>query len=243
MKKVLVITSGGLDSTVLLYAHIANGDNVRALGVDYGQRHKVELEYALKTANALKIPFMVARMDSLSELLPGSSQTSNHVAVPEGHYAAENMKATVVPNRNMILLAVAMGHALAHNCEAVSYAAHAGDHAIYPDCRPEFADAMDAAARLCDWKPMRLLRPFIHLTKSEIVAKGASLKVDFSQTYSCYAGKPGIHCGRCGTCVERAESFCEAGIKDPTKYESPEFFRTVKAPLVTEPSRQTQRLD
>jgi len=229
MKKVLVITSGGLDSTVLLYQHVVAGDYVRALGVNYGQRHQIELQYAARNAHSLGVPFTIANMSSLAELLPGSSQTSVSVPVPEGHYAAENMKATVVPNRNMILLSLAIGHAIAHGCNHVSYAAHAGDHAIYPDCRPVFADAMDAVAQVCDWTPVRLLRPFIHMTKTQIVLEGNRLGVDFSQTYSCYAGQPGIHCGRCGTCVERAESFAEAGVKDPTNYESPDFFRTAKA--------------
>jgi 7-cyano-7-deazaguanine synthase len=230
MKKVLVITSGGLDSTVLLHHHIAIGDQVRALGVDYGQRHACELNCALSQANALEIPFTIARMASLAELLPGSSQTSESVAVPEGHYAADNMKATVVPNRNMILLALAMGHAIAHKFDFVSYAAHAGDHAIYPDCRPDFAEGMDKVAQLCDWRPLRLLRPFIKMSKTEIVKRGDELKVDFARTYSCYAGKPGVHCGRCGTCVERAESFRDAGVPDPTNYADAEFFRKVSAP-------------
>jgi len=223
MKKVLIITSGGMDSAVLLRHHIKGGDQVRALGIDYGQRHSCELDCARHQASSLEIPFVVARLNNLSRILPGSSLTSADVATPEGHYTAENMKATVVPNRNMILLAVAMGHAIATGCEFVSYAAHAGDHAIYPDCRPEFADAMDAVAKLCDWKPLGLLRPFIHMTKAEIVAHGFELGVDFSRTYSCYAGVPGVHCGRCGTCVERAEAFYNAGVADPTKYKDAQF--------------------
>ena len=228
MKKVLVITSGGLDSAVLLHHHVNGGDWVRALAIDYGQRHKCELQCAEIQAFNLSVPFAVAHLPSLASIIPGSSQTSD-VPVPEGHYTAENMKATVVPNRNMILLAVAIGHAIATEVEFVSYAAHSGDHAIYPDCRPEFADAMDAVAKVCHETPLGLLRPFIRKTKAEIVTYGSELNVDFAQTYSCYQGKPGVHCGRCGTCCERAESFQVAGVPDPTVYTDPDYFRQVMA--------------
>lgn len=221
--KIVVITSGGMDSTVLLHYLAQEGHELRALAVDYGQRHKCELECAHDQAESLGIPFMVARLDSLAELLPGSSLTSGSVPVPEGHYTADNMKATVVPNRNMILLSVAMGHAIAHKFEAVAYAAHAGDHAIYPDCREEFAVAMNAVAQLCDWSPLKLVRPFIHRTKADIVDLGSKLHVDFSRTHSCYSGVPEVHCGRCGTCVERAEAFYLSAVPDPTNYADSEF--------------------
>lgn len=228
MKKVLVITSGGMDSAVLLHHHLRGGDQVRALAINYGQRHRIELLRAERQAAYNEVPFCVADLSNLGRLLPGSSQTSPNVAVPEGHYAADNMKATVVPNRNMILLSVAIGHAIASGADFVSYAAHSGDHAIYPDCRPEFASAMDAVAQLCDWRPISLLRPFIHMTKAEIVSLGAELKVDFAATYSCYAGGE-QHCGRCGTCVERVLAFKEAGVPDPTIYADPNFAEEAQA--------------
>lgn len=215
--KTVVITSGGMDSAVLL-AHLKKeGYEARALSINYGQRHRHELQFASVQAALLGVPHIVVDMCSLKMALPGSSQTDNKVPVPHGHYAAENMKLTVVPNRNMILLAVAIGHAIAHECDSVAYGAHAGDHAIYPDCRPAFADAMRVAASLCDYRPIQLLRPFIDKTKAEIVRLGAEVGVDFSMTYSCYEGDT-THCGRCGTCVERILAFREAHVPDPTNY-------------------------
>ncbi len=212
--KTLLIFSGGMDSTVLLYKLKAQGRDVATLGFDYGQRHKKELEYAAATAKKLGVPFEVADMSGLRNLLRGSSQTDAGVEVPEGHYADETMKLTVVPNRNMIMLAIAAGHAMSIGADAVAYAAHAGDHAIYPDCRPEFADALDHAISLADWRRVRIERPFIGITKTEIAATGYMLGVPFVDTWSCYKGGA-LHCGKCGTCVERREAL---GAQDPTTY-------------------------
>jgi 7-cyano-7-deazaguanine synthase len=206
-----------MDSAVLLQHHIHNGDEVRAIAFDYGQRHSVELDHADLMATDKGIPFVVADVSCMAELLPGSSQTDKKVAVPEGKYDEDTMKATVVPNRNMIMLSIAIGHAIAHKCDAVSYAAHGGDHAIYPDCRPEFADAVNACAALCDWHKVELVRPFITISKADICQRGNELGVDFSKTWSCYKGED-EHCGRCGTCVERREAFYLAGVTDPTIY-------------------------
>lgn len=224
MKKVVVLTSGGMDSTTLLHHHTKAGDEVRAIGFNYGQLHQKELEFAHYQANALGVPFEEVDLSELAFILPGSSQTDGMVRVPEGHYSEESMKATVVPNRNMILLSIAIGHAIAHKMDFVSYAAHAGDHAIYPDCRPEFAEWLNEGPSkgLCDWRKVELLRPFIDITKADIVRKGTELGVDFSKTWSCYKGVD-LHCGRCGTCVERVLSFKEAGFKDPVQYVDPEF--------------------
>ena len=140
--------------------------------------------------------------------------------MPEGHYAEESMKQTVVPNRNMVLLSLATAWAVATKSEAVAYAAHMGDHAIYPDCRPEFAEAMSDAMRLCDWHSIKMLRPFLYpvpMDKTAIVKLGTGLKVPFELTWSCYVGGD-KHCGRCGTCRERVESFQLAGVADPTEY-------------------------
>lgn len=215
--KIVLILSGGMDSTVLLYDHVAKGDDVRAIGVDYGQRHSRELLFASANCAKLGVPFQVVDISSVAALLPGSSQTDRTVDVPLGHYAEDNMKKTVVPNRNMIMLSIAMGHAIAHKFDAVSYAAHAGDHTIYPDCRPEFAYALGKAALLADWHQVSLQRPFINLTKADIVERGSRLGVDFAFTWSCYKGEE-VHCGRCGTCIERREAFYLAGVKDPTVY-------------------------
>ena len=129
------------------------------------------------------------------------------------------MKSTVVPNRNMILLSIAAGHALSIGAQQIAYAAHSGDHAIYPDCRNEFADAMAEAIRLCDWSPLELSRPFVDWSKADIVRRGAALKLPFETTWSCYKGGA-THCGRCGTCIERREAFDLAGVHDPSEYAS-----------------------
>ena len=216
MKSVLVY-SGGLDSTVLLYHLLAAGHEVHALSVNYGQRHRCELERAAEICTRVKVPHQTADLSPVQSLLAGSSLTSPEIEVAEGHYTEENMKTTVVPNRNMILLSLATGHGLSIGADQVAYAAHSGDHAIYPDCRNEFADAMANAIRLCDWNSIELSRPFVDWTKADIVRRGAELDVPFELTWSCYKGGE-IHCGRCGTCIERREAFDLAGVKDPTPY-------------------------
>ncbi|HUG92462.1 MAG TPA: 7-cyano-7-deazaguanine synthase QueC [Planctomycetaceae bacterium] len=217
--KTLAIFSGGLDSTVLIHELLAAGDEVLALSVNYGQRHRVELEHAGRIAARLGIEWRLADLSAITPLLGGSSQTSPDVPVPHGHYTAESMKQTVVPNRNMILLSVAAGWAITRRADRLAYAAHAGDHTIYPDCRPVFVDAMRRSLSLADWHPLDLFCPFLTLTKSEIVARGAALGVDFAATWSCYEGGA-VHCGRCGTCYERREAFQRAGVADPTCYGS-----------------------
>jgi 7-cyano-7-deazaguanine synthase len=215
--KTILIYSGGLDSTVLLYRLRSEGHEVRCLSVDYGQRHRRELGCAAEICRLAGVEHRVADLSSIRPLLAGSSQTDD-LAVPEGHYAEETMKLTVVPNRNMILLAVAIGWAVSLKYDAVAYAAHGGDHPVYPDCRPEFIAAMEAASALCDWHKVRVLSPFTGMTKADIVRAGAALGVPFGRTWSCYKGGE-RHCGRCGTCVERREAFQLAGVTDPTEYE------------------------
>jgi 7-cyano-7-deazaguanine synthase len=215
--KTVLIYSGGMDSTVLLYHLLDAGQSVAALSVDYGQRHKREIEAAAAICGRLEVEHRIADLQGLAPLMTGSSLTDPSVEVPHGHYEEETMKATVVPNRNMLLLATATAWALARKAETVAYAAHSGDHAIYPDCREEFAEAMDRAIQLADWHKVRLQRPFVELSKADIVRRGAELGVPFAETWSCYEGGE-VHCGRCGTCVERREAFHLAGVKDPTVY-------------------------
>ena len=215
--KSLVVHSGGMDSTVLLYQLLQAGDEVKALSINYGQRHSRELEAARALCAELGVEHRVADLSGLSDLLAGSALTSSDIEVPEGHYAEDNMKATVVPNRNMILLSVAAGWAISSKYDRIAYAAHSGDHAIYPDCRNEFAEASDGAIRLADWHEVSLYRPFVDMTKADIVSLGAKLGVPFEKTWSCYKGQD-LHCGRCGTCVERREAFYLAGVDDPTTY-------------------------
>jgi len=215
--KTVLIYSGGLDSSVLLYHLRAAGHEIHALSVDYGQRHRCELDCAAQLCAKLQIKNPVADLSGLQPLLAGSSLTSPEIEVAEGHYTEENMKSTVVPNRNMILLAIATGHALSIQATQIAYAAHSGDHAIYPDCRNEFADAMATAIELADWEKVELSRPFVNWTKADIVRRGAELGLPFEQTWSCYKGGE-LHCGRCGTCIERREAFDLAKVNDPTRY-------------------------
>lgn len=213
----VLIYSGGMDSTVLLWRLRSQGHQVKALGINYGQRHGKELTIGRELCREAGIPFDVADLSGLRDLLGGSSQTDPTIPVPDGHYAAESMKATVVPNRNMIMLSVAIGHAVSLKYDAVAYAAHGGDHTIYPDCRPEFAALIAETAAICDWHPVQLLRPFIDKTKADIAAMGARLDAPLARTWSCYKGLD-VQCGVCGTCVERREAFTNAGIPDLTEY-------------------------
>lgn len=215
--KTVLIYSGGLDSTALMYKLKSEGHQVVALGINYGQRHKKELAAAAHLAHDIGVPFRIADLSGITHLLAGSSQTSPDIEVPEGHYAEESMKKTVVPNRNMIMLAVGIGHAVSIKAQAVAYGAHAGDHAIYPDCREEFASAMATAALLCDWAQIKMLRPFIDMTKTQIATLAHQLGVPIARTWSCYKGGD-LHCGKCGTCTERIEALAGSGFGDPTAY-------------------------
>ena len=215
--KSIVVHSGGMDSSVLLYQLVNAGVEVKTISIDYGQRHKKEIQLAREMANSLGIEHQVADLTSITHLLAGSALTSPEIEVPEGHYAEDNMKATVVPNRNMILLAVATGWAVSQKFDQVAYAAHSGDHAIYPDCRTEFADVLGQAIEMADWQKVSLFRPFVDITKADVVKIGHELGVPFEKTWSCYKGED-LHCGKCGTCVERREAFHLAGVEDPTEY-------------------------
>ena len=215
--KAVVLFSGGLDSTVLVYDLLNEGADLKLLSIDYGQRHEKELKSSSEIAEYLELKHEILRLPMLNNLLGGSALTDPSILLPEGHYAEDSMKATVVPNRNMILLSLAAGHAISLQFDTVAYAAHAGDHTIYPDCRPEFATAMDEAFKLCDWNTVSLYRPFVQLSKHDLVRKGKELGVPFEKTWSCYAGND-KHCGKCGTCVERKEAFELVGLLDPTEY-------------------------
>lgn len=214
---VVVIYSGGMDSFTLLHLARARGYQVHALSFDYGQRHVRELECAGKVCDDAGIPHKIIDIRALGAVMAGSALTSD-VNVPEGHYEEDSMKATVVPNRNMILLSLATGYAVTAGASAVWYGAHGGDHAIYPDCRPAFVEKMDAVCRVANYESVGIEAPFMAMDKSEILAEGLKLGLDYSQSWTCYNGRDKA-CGRCGSCVERLEAFAAHGLVDPLPYE------------------------
>lgn len=217
--KVVVLCSGGMDSATALHWARRAHEVVAALSFDYGAKHNHrEIPCAAAQAAALGVAHEVIRLDFIGQRF-ASDLLASGGAIPEGHYADENMRRTVVPFRNGIMLAAAGGLAESRGAAGVVIAAHGGDHAIYPDCREEFMRAMGAALRLGTYAGVALLRPFIALDKAGIAAEGARLGVDFARTWSCYKGGA-RHCGRCGTCVERREAFIKAGLVDPTDYEA-----------------------
>ena len=217
MEKAIVVVSGGMDSTTLLYDVKHGGYDVGAISFDYGQKHRKELRCAEQTCCKLGIKHSVISLDVLNALAP-SALTRKDWDVPEGHYADENMKQTVVPNRNMVMIALATSYAINKKAKYLFYGVHSGDHAIYPDCRPSFYNYMKEVIMRCDWHEIILKAPYIMLDKGDIAIKGKKLKVDYSLTWTCYKGREKA-CGKCGSCVERLEAFEKAGIHDPLKYE------------------------
>ena len=217
--KSLVLLSGGMDSVTALYHARRDHEVVGAVSFDYGSKHNSrELPFAVEHAELLEIPHTIIPLEFMARYF-ASDLLQTGAPVPEGHYEEQSMKKTVVPFRNGIMLSIAAGLAESKEAEGIVIAAHAGDHAIYPDCREEYMSAQARAIELGTYANIRVLRPFIGMSKSEIVLRGVELGVDFARTWSCYVGG-NIHCGRCGTCVERREAFLLAGIHDPTAYES-----------------------
>lgn len=220
--RAVAVVSGGMDSVTL--AHLLAVDyQLTLVSIDYGQRHVKELVYAARAADRLGAQHHVVDLRSVTKLLTGSALTDPTVAVPHGHYAAPTMAATVVPNRNATMLSVATAIAIAQGATAVATGVHAGDHAVYPDCRPEFIEAFQAMALVANEgflaDGFEVLAPFVHQSKADIAALGDRLGVPWDQTWSCYEGAE-LHCGRCGTCVERIEAFQLANVTDPTEYQS-----------------------
>lgn len=269
----VAVVSGGLDSTTMLYQLVKDENVPYVVSFDYGQRHAKELEYARWNASNLKLPHTIVNLRWLSPVFNMAGSTSSLVGgsdVPEGHYAQDNMKATVVPNRNMIMLSIAAGLAVSSGAEFVATAVHAGDHFIYPDCRPDFITALDAAILIGNEgfdgfhrgmiqkkKPEgfggasgehfplpesglneygALYTPYLNKTKADIAYRAFELGVPINMTWSCYKGGE-IHCGRCGTCVERLEAIADAHqvlaendipfLSDDTGYEDDEYWKTV----------------
>ncbi|MFP2769561.1 7-cyano-7-deazaguanine synthase QueC [Oceanisphaera sp. KMM 10153] len=222
--KALLICSGGFDSVTLAYRLAAEQSLGALLTFDYGQRHKKEIDAARLCAERLGVPHLVMDIGHIGRQLSGSALTDD-IDVPHGHYSEENMKLTVVPNRNAIMLTIAFGVAAARGLDTVALAVHGGDHFIYPDCRPGFirlfgemqARALDGVAEVA------LFAPYVDSDKTEIARNAARLAVPVSDTWSCYEGGD-VHCGRCGTCVERIEAMTLAGVVDPTAYQDKEYW-------------------
>ncbi|KND17806.1 7-cyano-7-deazaguanine synthase [Pannonibacter phragmitetus] len=214
-----------MDSVTLAHKVAQEHELIGLVSFNYGQRHLKELDFARACAEDLGVEHIVIDISGIGRQLSGSALTDD-VAVPDGHYAEETMRITVVPNRNAIMLAIAFGIAAARGAEAVATAVHGGDHFIYPDCRPGFTEAFETMQRqaLAGVADVRLYTPYVHTDKAAIAAEGVRLGVDYTRSWSCYKGGE-IHCGRCGTCVERREAFHMAGAEDPTTYADPDFWK------------------
>lgn len=219
-KTAVAIFSGGLDSTTMLYHMIANGWTIKsAVTFYYGQKHKKEIEYAMRTCSKLGIRHHIIDLDAsgmTSAFNEGDTTRSllsdSEDAIPEGHYSEQSMKATVVPNRNMIMISIAGGIAVAENAQCVAVGVHQGDHFIYPDCREPFIFAAAKALVLGNegFGDMRgIIAPFLDGDKTRIAIEALRLNVPIHESWSCYKGDD-IHCGRCGTCVERLEALHDA---------------------------------
>lgn len=225
-KNIILSFSGGLDSTCLLLKLLADGDQVRCLSVDYGQRHRKELDAAHNICVVMGVEHKIVDLSSVAQLMAGSSQTDKSVPVPHGRYDDEVMRITVVPNRNAILLSVAGAWAVSTKSDAIAYAAHKGDISCYPDCREEFVRPLTEAFEHADWHKFTIERPFIHMSKGEIAVAGLEAERKLcgehvtsncsvlALSWTCYEGgdQP---CGLCGACTERREAFEFAGVHDP----------------------------
>lgn len=217
-EKVVVIYSGGMDSYTVLNHALRQGFEVYALTFDYGQRHVKEIEYAQKACAELNVHHKIVDISAINSIIAGSSLTDD-IEVPEGHYEAENMKQTVVPNRNMILLSLAVGYAVSLEATKVFYGAHSGDHAIYPDCRPEFVKKMQDVCAIANYEAVDITVPYLNVDKIAILEDGLKMGLDYSNTWTCYNGREKA-CGNCGACQERLEAFEKNNATDPLEYES-----------------------
>ena len=217
MKDAVIVVSGGMDSVTMLHEY--RDEIGLAITFDYGSTQNArEREYAVLHCKRLGISHLVIPLEFMHKYFK-SSLLGSAEDIPEGDYDDANMKSTVVPFRNGIMLAIACGIAESNGLKRVMIANHGGDHAIYPDCRPEFVAAMSAAMRNGTYEHVEVYAPYTNLTKAEIARHGAALGLDYSETYSCYKGGE-KHCGKCGTCRERRQALEEAGISDPTEYET-----------------------
>ncbi|RUR55684.1 7-cyano-7-deazaguanine synthase QueC [Vreelandella populi] len=215
----VVIYSGGMDSYTVLHRAIREGLNVHALSFNYGQRHARELDVATQVCQQLAIPHQVVDIRAIHGLIDNSALTNSDKAMPNGDYADDNLRSTVVPNRNMILLSLAIAKAVNIGAGRVDYGAHGGDHVLYPDCRPEFVEAMNQVAGIANFEPVTLHAPYLKATKAEILRDGLSMGLDYQHTWTCYEGRE-LACGTCGSCRERLDAFATNNAVDPLAYAS-----------------------
>jgi len=217
--KAVVVMSGGLDSTVLLHYVKSLGYDVYGISFDYKQRHRKELDFAKYWGNKICKEWKLVDLGFMKDIASNSALTDYDVKLPEEHYTNENQRVTVVPNRNMVMLSIAVAWAENIGADVVFYGAHANDRAVYPDCKEEFVDALSKASEEGTYNKVRVIAPFVNSYKWQLVQLGDKKGVDFSKTWSCYEGKE-KHCGKCATCQERKEAFEMAGVEDPTEYEN-----------------------
>ena len=215
--RAVVIYSGGMDSYTVLHRALREGYEVHALSFHYGQRHARELDVARQVCESLGVAHQVVDIRAIHGLIGASALTDTTQQMPRADYAEDNMKATIVPNRNMILLSLAIGHAVNLEAELCYYGAHGGDHAIYPDCRPEFVERMNDVAAIANYTPVEICAPYLHASKHDILAEGLQMGLDYAQTWTCYLGEA-LACGECGSCRERLQAFALQGLVDPLPY-------------------------
>ncbi|MFQ3789654.1 7-cyano-7-deazaguanine synthase QueC [Halomonas sp. A29] len=213
----VVIYSGGMDSFTVLHRALREGREVHTLSFDYGQRHVRELEVATRVCRTLGVPHQVVDIRTIHGLIDNSALTDASRDMPEGNYGEENLTATVVPNRNMVLLSLAIAKAVNIGAARVDYGAHGGDHVLYPDCRPEFVEAMNGVAGIANFEPVEIHAPYLRSSKAEILADGLAMGLDYADTWTCYRGEA-LACGRCGSCRERLAAFAANGVVDPLGY-------------------------
>lgn len=213
----VVIYSGGMDSFTVLHRALREGLSVHALSFDYGQRHARELDTARQVCASLGLPHQVVDIRAIHGLIDHSALTNPDQAMPQGDYDGDNLRATVVPNRNMILLSLAIAKAVNIGAERVDYGAHGGDHILYPDCRPEFVEAMNHVAGIANFEPVKLHAPYLKVSKADILREGLAMGLDYRHTWTCYEGRE-LACGVCGSCRERLDAFAANGVTDPLAY-------------------------
>ena len=232
MKSKMAIVSGGLDSSTMLWTMLASGYDTRVITFDYGQKHIIEIQHAIKILEEARRFFERGIHHDVVELpvLPGSALTEEGIDIPKEDYNVETQKITVVPNRNMVMLSVAASYAIAYGCDEIWYAAHKNDQTVYPDCTNAFVHKMNLVLYEANYEQVKVIAPFIDNGKYEIVKIGNEINMPFDLTWSCYDPTEIVHtdserdtyeivhCGRCGTCRERKMAFKIAGVKDPTTY-------------------------